>query len=1437
LNRSLSSRSIAETATHRRETEVHVSDSGVETVSCLLTELARAGIKLSLVGDDQIRVIAPKGALSADLRDRISIHKQGLVVWLGRVRKDGAGDAGLPTLVPDAENLFEPFLPSDLQQSFLIGSREGFEYYVRPHQYMEFEFDELDPARFETAFNQAIARQRKNIVVVRPDMLLETVRDLVPVRLTVSDLRGLPDTEAQASMARVRATMQREEPPHDRWPWLVPHISLYGTGRARLHYNSNNLFADAPSGVGLINAAMHYYDQPDVALPELQVSYRDCVLALEDLERSQLGQESKKYWCDRMADWPSAPDLPLTGGAEHRGRSRLSRRELLMPAPLWAALKHKAEARGLSLTNTLLGIHAEVIAYWSGSRHFLLNNMITHRQLPLHPQMAEVLGNFASLYPLEVDWRHDEPFHARVQRLQAQLMADIAHTSWPGSKVLQTLNQIRRTPGRAICPFAVGSALFVNAGEPPFYSMLETPQTLLDTEFWQMRDGRLWVIWDVIEAMFPPGLIGAMLDGYQSIFTRLAEDDGAWQVRAFDLLPAGQQEQRAALNNSEPTVPGALLHSALPRQARDLPDKLAVVGPSDTLTYAELHRRSGRVAEVLRGCGTQRGDRIAIVLPKGCAQPVAVLGTLVAGAAYVPIDPAWPAERVRYLLADTGTRAVVTNDALAGELAVRTELPVLAVDSTAAQVSVVARGAVAGVPEPARDGPSRPTPDDLAPDLAPDDLAYVIYTSGSTGRPKGAMLNHCGPLNTIIDINNRFGVCADDVVFGVSSLCFDLSVYDIFGTVAAGATLVLPAAAQADPGSWIDTVHSRGVTVWNSVPAVMQLFVEEAISAGVQLPALRIVALSGDWIPLHLPARIREVAPNATVISLGGATEASIWSICFPIEEVDPAWPSIPYGKPLAGQTWHVLDEQGRDAPTWTAGHLYIGGSGVALGYLNDPAKTQAAFVAHPRTGERLYRTGDLGRFLPSGDIEFLGRADHQVKIQGFRVEPGEVEHALLEHPDVEQAAVVARASGSGRQLAAFIVGVPDRPAPDLAGLRAFLAERLPSYLYPSHITVLDRMPLTANGKLDRAALMGAGQVDPDAVPTFVAARTATEEALVSIWESTLSTRPIGVHDDFFDLGGQSFAALRMIGQIARQLGRRVPLGALLESRTVAGLAEWLGRPDADWSPVVQLSREAGGDPWFFVHPAGGDVLCYRTLAGLLDGPCYALQAPGPASGRPASGRVEELAALYVQALCEIRPHGPYRLGGWSSGAVIAAEMAAQLDRQGEITDRLVVLDAPAPLAPREVDDWQLLLWFLEDLDVGFDPDLARAPAPAARDLATMPDAQRLTLALAMLREQGIDDIGLSTTDLAATLAVFQGVVRACCAYAAPKIPADITVVRAGRGVVGEFADHPFATAPDWGWTSVTSGRVDATTVQATHHTLLSDRLAVEAVAKAISWL
>ncbi len=441
----------------------------------------------------------------------------------------------------------------------------------------------------------------------------------------------------------------------------------------------------------------------------------------------------------------------------------------------------------------------------------------------------------------------------------------------------------------------------------------------------------------------------------------------------------------------------------------------------------------------------------------------------------------------------------------------------------------------------------------------PQDLAYVIFTSGSTGLPKGVMIDHRGAVNTVLDVNRRFDVGPRDRVLALSALSFDLSVYDIFGLLAAGGAIVVPEHdRRLDPAHWLELVNTCQVTMWNSVPALMELLVDNAAATGSTLPHLRVVLMSGDWIPVTLPDRIREVAPQASITSLGGATEASIWSICYPIERVDPEWTSIPYGKPMTNQAFHVLNHALEPCPVWVTGELYIGGVGLALGYWRDEEKTRAAFIVHPQTGERLYRTGDLGRLLPDGNIEFLGRDDFQVKIQGHRIELGEIEAALVEHPAVKEAVVAAiGANREDKHLAAYYV-VHAGNIVDSFDLRRFLADRLPEYMVPHIYHELAELPLTANGKVDRGSLPQLSSAPIREPQAFTPPRHERDEQLAAIWQNVLGRDAVGIHDNFFEVGGDSMLAIRLLTAIRTELGADVHLRHIFETPRIADLADRL---------------------------------------------------------------------------------------------------------------------------------------------------------------------------------------------------------------------------------------------------------------------------------------
>ncbi|MFF9851806.1 amino acid adenylation domain-containing protein, partial [Streptomyces litmocidini] len=1193
----------------------------------------------------------------------------------------------------DAER-YEPFGLTDLQQAYLVGRGDAFELgNTSTYFQIEIDLEQVDLERLGASFRAMIERHDMLRAVFTAEGEQRVLREVPAYVIRETDVSRLSEDEREAALTAVHEEMRHQVFDTARWPLFDVRVTRIDDRTIRLHAGFDALIIDGFSTSILFKEwAAHYRGE---ALPELELRYRDYVRQARALEGGPEYDRALAYWRDRLDTLPPAPQLPLAVAPSSLDRPVFDHRGATLPKEEWDRFKEHAAAAGVSPSAALCTAYAQVIAEWSATPDFCLNLLYFNR-LPLHPQVGDVIGNFSTTLMLEIRDSADDTFAARANDVQARLWSDMEHSQVSGVQVLRELNRARGASVRAAAP-VVFTSLVNFAGQQDterrgvvqylagigengrqVSSSVRTPQVWLDHQAVE-EAGELVLNWDVIEELFPAGCVDAMFAAYQRLLHELCRDPEAWRRPRPVLVPAADLDVRAEANDTDGPVPDGLLHDAVLARAAATPDAPAVISQALTLTYGELDRRSNRVGHALRAQGAGPGDLVAIVMDKGWEQVVAALGILRAGAAYVPIDARVPVERLHVLLESAGISRVVTQPW---------------VEDAADWPQGVARTVVRADDE----GEDAPLGESGA---KPGDLAYVIFTSGSTGLPKGVMIEHGAALNTVVDVNERYGVTAADRALGLSAMHFDLSVYDVFGLLSAGGALVLPEpSAHREPARWAELVREHGVTLWNSVPALMEMFTEHALSNGLTGLPIRLVMMSGDWIPVSLPSRIRLLLPDAELWSLGGATEASIWSILHPIGDVPDDCVSIPYGKAMRNQRFHVLDGAMRPCPVWVPGDLYIAGVGLARGYLNDEAKTRAAFLHHPVTGERLYRTGDMGRFLPDGTIEFLGRLDSQVKIQGYRIELGEVEAALTQCEGVRSAAVVAAGEQHGpKRLIAYVVLDEGRDDTEQQITEA-LRQVVPSHLVPQRVLVLDELPLSDNGKVNRAALPAPDEVAVEGAG-FVAPRDEVERRLAEIWAEFFGVAEIGVTASFFDLGGDSLLAVRLMARIARGLGRSLPLSTLFARPTIELLARAVREADGGEEgrkALVPVRTSGARTPLVFVHPVGGDVLCYAELTELLgdDQPFYALQLPDTELTS-----VEAMAAHYVAAVREALPDGPYRLGGWSMGGVIALEMATQLTAAGAEVELLAVIDLmvePGPAEGAPVSDETLLSWFARDL-------------------------------------------------------------------------------------------------------------------------------------------
>lgn len=970
-----------------RHSKVNVND--------LVMRIRREGVSL-WEENGKLRYRAPQGVLEISDLQTLKDYKKDILHLLQSESQPITNEHCF-------EARFEPFPLTDVQSAYLLGRNEVFGYGgVSCHIYLELNYPELDPIRTEKVWNQLVSRHDMLRAVISKDGY-QQVKERVPQLYVVyTDASTCEQAKVEKKLSEIREEMGHRIYSTDCWPLFGVAVTRT-CDRAVLHFSIEFLIADWASIWLLLSEFEILYYGVEQTLPELNYSFRNYLLAERSLRESSRYANDRDYWLGRVDNLPLAPDLPKAKIQKGSGKVRFSRRFLQLDVKTWSLFKQKAQQRGLTPTTAVMTAYAAVIERWSRNKNFCLNLTVLNR-LPLHPCVNHIVGDFTTVSLLAVDWDAGNSFTERAKIMNKQLFEDMDHRLFSGVEVLREISR-RRGRESALMPIVFTSAIgLIGAteenrlkGKVEVQGISQTPQVFIDCQAMDNSSG-LQINWDIRDGVFPAHMTDDMFDAFAALMLLLAESDDAWNLDHSIPLPEWQISERKRMNNTYAPLPDGLLHSRILEQAAAAPDRIAVIDSEEQVTYDALMLRASAVVEKLSAAGCRRQDRVAIIMDKSVHQVAAILGTLSIGAVYVPIDVRQPKLRCTVMLKKTEVRYVLTCSANKGEWP--EGITAIEVDKLKPhrQNILVAEG-------------------------DPDSSAYIIYTSGSAGEPKGVIITHRAALNTVKDINSRFRVGGNDSILGLAQLSFDLSVYDIFGILSVGGKLIYPSAdRQTDPSHWAELMAEHEVTVWNSVPALMQMLIAYLISGQKSsLPKFRLALLSGDWIPLTLPDTLIKCIPSANVVSLGGATEASIWSIFHIYRGLQPDWSSIPYGRPLTNQGFRVLDEKMRDCPVWVAGELYISGDGLAKGYFGDEKTTKERFFNHPVDGTRLYRTGDMGRYTCGGEIEFLGRDDNQVKIKGHRIELGEIESTLLKHPFISAAGVVVDGTGEDKVLLGVI--------------------------------------------------------------------------------------------------------------------------------------------------------------------------------------------------------------------------------------------------------------------------------------------------------------------------------------------------------------------------------------------------------------------------------
>ncbi|MBB1485775.1 non-ribosomal peptide synthetase [Oceanospirillum sediminis] len=1115
-------------------------------VSQIIDELKAMGVHL-WTEDQQLRFKAPVGALTEEYRQIIKQRKQEFIDHLSSDNKD----TGIQI---DPENRYEPFPLTDLQVAYIVGRRNNYELGgVGCHSYIELELPRLDHERLQQAWHKLILRHDMLRAVIGTDGQQQVLKNVTLPPVISQDLMGQCAEDFDQAVQAVREKMAFRCYDSERWPLYELRLSSHDD-KSILHHSTDLLIADFASIQILLAELGDLYDHPDQEFPPLALTFRDILLDSQQArnrpDTQARYQQHKDYWMQRVATLPGAPELPLaqpsSAGLPEKDSSSDSFRRLSLELDKtqWQQLCHLANEHKITPSAVVMNAFTEVLRRWSRQGDFCINLTLLNRP-DNHPDVRRVVGDFIAVNVLEVNDQRGNTFIDRTRALQQQLWQDMAHSDFTGIEVLREMTRLNQS--NTLIPVVFTSTVGVTGNDLPRndfmhnarlnYGITQTPQVWLDCQATERREA-LHIDWDIRTDVFQPGVIEQAFAAFRQLLTILANDSQHWLSTRPVRLPDSTTSLRHQQNNAKNApLPKGYLHQGFCDHALNQPDSVALICGQHQWSYRQLAVWSLSVADQLKSAGCQPGQPVAVFLDKSPAQIAAIMGILLAGGAYVPIDIIQPEKRRNSIIQDSDTTLIVTDPAhrelnwpensrciLVDTLVTPADLTESAnTDTITTQIrQIVAQG--------------------LQADTV-NQLAYILYTSGTTGKPKGVMLSHQGVRNTIVGFNRQFGFNSDDRTLALVNYSFDLSVLDIFCTFTAGAALVLPEGQwRSDPGCWARTIQQHKVTVWNSVPAHMQMLMTwHDRESDTDISSLRLAFISGDWIPVTLPPKIRQKLPALNLNSLGGPTEISVTCIYNPIGEVPEHATSIPYGTPFSNHKLYIQNERFEECPDWTPGEMLVGGPGVALGFVNDPERTKERFITHPETGERLYRTGDICRYRADGVIEILGRQDNQIKIRGHRIELGEVEASLNELEYIAQAVALVRPDPVDL-VAAIVLNLGYQTSGSsndehlTTRIQMDLENVLPGYMMPVAVRTLAEIPLSKNGKVDRTTLKQVFKDQPVHQDSYEAPLDdEIEQKLAAIWQELIQVEQVSRGDDFFMIGGSSLTAVGLLNRLSEE--------------------------------------------------------------------------------------------------------------------------------------------------------------------------------------------------------------------------------------------------------------------------------------------------------------
>ncbi|QKX04988.1 amino acid adenylation domain-containing protein [Aquimarina sp. TRL1] len=1047
-----------------------------------------------------------------------------------------SGKRTVPSFIAYPEKKFAPFPLNEIQYAYWAGRNPELDWGgVSCSAYFEIDMETLDIPQFISALESLINRHemlRCRIDADGKQQILPTIE--TPLRIYPQEQQN----QSENHLEKIRSEMSELSIPLGA-PMFDIRISSLKSEGYRIHFLIDFLIADALSLFVFWKDLSLLYTGEE--LPPLQISYKDYLEYHEQRKQTTEYLDAEQYWLQRTKGFPFAPQLPIKDVTKTHANGTFIRRQQWIDQHSWQKFTENAAAQNLTPSAALLTLYSEVLSAWGGGSHFAIMLTVFDRE-NIHPHINQIIGDFTELALIEIQ-RKQQAIGLNGVGIQEQMHSDLEHSTYSAINFVKALNETSEQKDR-MYPFVFTSALGVDELNTPVenndflshlsWSVSSTPQVWIDHQVYQEKEG-ITLSWDTLDAVFPENMVNAMFEKYTELVMQAIADNNFWNKEILDGRTSSQQQAHTLVNKTNRPTRNMLLHEGIMQQIKESPLKTAIIHDAKEYSYQKLSKRSNQVADLLQKNGIKKGDKIAIQMRKSFDQIAIVLGILQTGGVYVPFTYDQPVNRSYNILKKANIQFIFTDNYLAFPSKKITQFIPKDIDL--------------------RRGVWRPV------EISPETLAYIIFTSGSTGTPKGVCIQHQAAMNTILDVNHKLRITADDRVLGLSSLSFDLSVYDIFGLLHTGGTLILPTEEERiDPKSWKHLSETYLPTLWNSVPALMDIYTDYILQNPTVKKDLYISRIihSGDWIPLALIPKIKSALPNAQLTSMGGATEASIWSNYFHVTTLNPEWKSIPYGYPLANQAFYILDEFNRPCPEWVEGKLHIAGKGLATEYFNEKELTAAAFFYEKNLQHRLYDTGDYGRYRQGNIIEFLGRKDTQLKINGYRVEIGEIQ-AAFEKCDASLTPLILPIGNQmgHKKLIAFVKKAPS--SFDETSLKKKLRQHLPGYFIPEKIIALAEYPITANGKIDRKQLKikYTSQQETTTSLTPSSDVISAQHPVLELTKQVLHLSSITPTDSFGSLGVSSVDMIRLANELETHFSERPSVGDMIRYETIAQLIDF----------------------------------------------------------------------------------------------------------------------------------------------------------------------------------------------------------------------------------------------------------------------------------------